>query len=154
MSSQNLALRLLVLLGALLLIKVSIAIVGNYSLYFPPNFEQGFLEGRAQIFVGLYRLAFYGHIVVGPICMAIGTVQLTPWSRRTAKLHRGLGRLQLLLILLRTTKLAVPPGISSIFGKNFGKFKIACRGSMILSRPPGEACGLSSLYCSFLTSTK
>jgi hypothetical protein len=100
MPSQNLALRLLGLLGALLLIKVSIAIVGNYSLYFPPNFEQGFLDGRAQTFVGLYRLAFYGHIVVGPICMAIGTVQLTPWSRRTAKLHRWLGRLQLLLILL------------------------------------------------------
>ena len=100
MPSQNLALRLLILLGVLLLIKVWVAIVGNYSLYFPPNFEQGFLEGRAQIFVGLYRLAFYGHILVGPVCMAIGTVLLTPWSRRTAMLHRVLGRLQLLLILL------------------------------------------------------
>jgi uncharacterized membrane protein YozB (DUF420 family) len=100
MQSQSVAVKLLILLALLLLGKVWIAIFSNYWLYFPPNFEHGFLQGRIGSFEGLYRWAFYTHIIAGPISIVVGTILLFPYTRRTASVHRLLGRIQLSMVLL------------------------------------------------------
>ncbi|MCE9556204.1 MAG: hypothetical protein K8T91_22885, partial [Planctomycetes bacterium] len=55
--------RLLTILAAVLIWKVTLSVVLGYRNYVPPNFESDFLLGRETYFWGPYRWAFYTHLV-------------------------------------------------------------------------------------------
>jgi uncharacterized membrane protein len=82
-------------------LRVLAAILANYPDYFPPNFESLFLQGREATFTGVYRPAFYVHIVFGPVVLVNGLILLSESVRRHARsLHRWLGRIQVVVLLM------------------------------------------------------
>lgn len=91
-----------VCLAVMLFFKVLFSILSEYRWYFPANFDASrFLIGREPIFHGLYRVAFYTHIIVSPVAIALGLFLVSSGGRsRFGKLHRGLGRVQILLVVL------------------------------------------------------
>lgn len=96
--------RILTLLAGLLIIKVTLSIISNYHNYFPPDFASEFLHGRESHFLGVYRWAFYTHIVSGPVSLILGLLLIAERSRpRFPQCHRYLGRLQVACVLLLVT---------------------------------------------------
>lgn len=96
--------KLVLALTWLLVAKVLVAILWEYRLYFPANFEAVFLQGREDTFVGAYRIAFYVHLLSAPPALVLAAVLLES-GRRPRLLrgpigHRELGRLQGILVLL------------------------------------------------------
>ena len=94
---------LLVGLAATSIFCVALAdILWQYRWYFPADFQNaGFLRGRQSFFHGAYRIAFYGHIVCGPIVIVVALFLL--WSGRrgmTSGFHRRLGKIQFLAVLI------------------------------------------------------
>ena len=96
----------------LLFCRVMFLIVAEYRNYFPPNFNSDFLIGREDRFYGVYSVAFYIHILTSPIAllasaflMATGT--LKKFAGRWRGVHRSIGKLQVILILVAVT----PTGI-------------------------------------------
>jgi Predicted membrane protein (DUF2306) len=88
------------ILAGLLILKVTIGVVLGYGEYFPPNFESGFLLGRDTYFFGVYRWAFYAHIIAGPITLLLGLLLLSEWFRgRYPQWHRSLGKIQVVIVL-------------------------------------------------------
>jgi uncharacterized membrane protein len=88
-------------LAVVLILRVLVSIVANYSDYFPPNFDSLFLQGREATFTGAYRSAFYVHIFSGPFVLFNGLIQLSEYVRRHHRgLHRVLGRVQVVVLLL------------------------------------------------------
>jgi uncharacterized membrane protein len=84
-----------------LILRVLVAILANYPDYFPPNFDSLFLEGREATFTGAYRPAFYVHIFSGPVVLFNGLILLSEYvRRRLGGLHRVLGRVQVVVLLL------------------------------------------------------
>ncbi len=100
--------RVLTLLAALLILKVTASVVLGYGDYFPANFESDFLRGRQFYFSGIYRTAFYLHIASGPVTLLLGLLLISePLRTRFPKWHRSLGKTQALLVL----SLLVPSGL-------------------------------------------
>src|SRR4051794_40082494 len=96
--------RILTLLASVLIIKVFLMIILNYHNYFPPNFASDFLRGRERLFLGVYRWAFYTHILSGPASLILGLILIGERTRaRFPKWHRHLGRLQVACVLLLVT---------------------------------------------------
>lgn len=92
--------RLLRLTAGLLVLKVTLSIVLRYADYFPPDFEDGFLQGRESYFSGVYQWAFYPHILAGPLTLMLGTLLVSEgFRRRWPGWHRVLGRIQAPMIL-------------------------------------------------------
>ncbi len=88
-------------LAVLLILRVLVTIVANYPDYFPPNFDSLFLQGREASFTGAYPPAFYIHIFSGPVVLFNGLILLSEYVRRHyAGLHRFLGRVQVVVLLL------------------------------------------------------
>jgi hypothetical protein len=88
-------------LAVALVLRVLAAILANYPDYFPPRFDSLFLQGREATFAGAYRVAFYAHIVSGPLVLVNGLVLLSERVRRRhIRLHRRLGRVQIVVLLL------------------------------------------------------
>ena len=88
-------------LAVLLILRVLVAILANYADYFPPNFGSLFLQGREATFTGAYRPAFYIHIFSGPVVLLGGLILMSDYVRRHhGGLHRFLGRLQVVVLLL------------------------------------------------------
>lgn len=89
---------------AVLICKVCGNILANYVDYFPPNFDADFLIGRRPFFRGLYSIAFYIHITTAPLVLIAGLFLLNNnFRNHYIHLHRKLGRLQALLVLLFVT---------------------------------------------------
>ena len=87
--------------AALLIVKVTGSILANYGDYFPPDFTSSFLEGREDRFWGTYCLFFYVHILASPLVLLSGLILFVERIRmRHAKLHRYLGRIHVLTILV------------------------------------------------------
>ena len=86
-------------LAVVLILRVTAAILANYPDYFPPNFESLFLQGREATFHGLYRAAFYVHVLTAPLVLVIGLFLVLDSGRRRG-LHRALGRVQVGVLLL------------------------------------------------------
>lgn len=96
--------RILALLAAVLILKVTLGVVSNYHNYLPPNFNSDFLRGRERDFRGAYRWAFYTHIASGPVALILGLILIAERSRaRFPKWHRHLGRIQVACVLLLVT---------------------------------------------------
>lgn len=88
-------------LAVVLILRVLVTILANYPDYFPPNFDALFLLGRESTFVGTYRVAFYVHIFSAPVVLLNGLLLLSESVRRhCGSLHRVLGRVQMLVLLL------------------------------------------------------
>lgn len=88
-------------LAVALVLRVLAVILSNYPDYFPPDFNSLFLHGREATFVGVYRPAFYVHIVSGPVVLVNGLVLLSGYiQRRHGSLHRWLGRFQVGVLLV------------------------------------------------------
>ena len=95
-------------LAAGLVLRVLAAILAEYPAYFPPDFRSLFLHGREATFAGLYRAAFYAHILSGPVVLANGLLLMSARARRRwPGLHRVLGRVQVGVLLL----LVLPSGV-------------------------------------------
>jgi uncharacterized membrane protein len=86
---------------AMLMLKVLASIVWEYRFYFPPNFDAAFLIGREKTFVGIYRIAFYTHILAGPVVVILSAaLMLTGGKSRFRKFHRWVGRLLVVMVLV------------------------------------------------------
>ncbi len=91
--------RVVTLMAALLLVKVTLSIVLGYRDYLPPNFRSDFLSGRQSYFFGAYRWAFYAHLASGPVTLLAGLALISEsFRRRRPALHRSLGKLQIALV--------------------------------------------------------
>jgi len=113
---NSLSLRVLQWLAANLILRVLVAIVAEYPRYFPPDFESPFLMGRESTFRGAYRVAFYAHIVAGPIVLLNGLILLNDRLRtRRPSWHRMLGRIQAILVVF----VLAPSGIV-MAGESYG----------------------------------
>lgn len=99
-------------LAAILIAKITGAVVLGYGNYLPPNFNSDFLQGRQDYFSGAYQWAFYMHIASGPFTLIVGMIALfDPFRMRFPKWHRVLGRMQVAVILL----LVAPSGLWMAF---------------------------------------
>jgi len=88
-------------LAVVLILRVLGTILSSYPDYFPPDFDSLFLQGREATFTGVYRVAFYLHIVSGPVVLLNGLVLLSEHVRRTCRgVHRWLGRVQATAVLV------------------------------------------------------
>jgi uncharacterized membrane protein len=88
-------------LAVVLILRVLVTIVANYPDYFPPDFDSLFLQGREATFAGTYRVAFYVHIFTAPVVLFNGLILLNEYVRRRHRgLHRVLGRVQVVVLLL------------------------------------------------------
>lgn len=95
-------------LACLLFVKVNLTVVLGFRDYLPPDFSVDFLHGRQHYFWGGYHLAFYGHIITGPLTLLIGLLLISARLRqRFPRWHRILGRLQVGCVLLGV----VPSGL-------------------------------------------
>jgi hypothetical protein len=100
--------RLLPILAAVLIWKVTFSILFDYRHYIPPDFHSDFLRGREGYFWGAYGWAFYAHLLAGPPSLLLGTLLVSKRIRRFAPhWHRRMGRLQTATVLL----LLVPSGL-------------------------------------------
>ena len=91
----------------LLYLKIMLSILWEYRFYFPPDFKESFfLIGRTTYFYSWYQIAFYAHIITGPIVLLGATYlmlsgmlrsskrKFTSWptlERRLMKYHRAIG---------------------------------------------------------------
>jgi hypothetical protein len=100
--------RLLTLLTAVVILRVTAVVVLGYRDYLPPDFNADFLRGREGHFFGPYQVAFYAHLVSGPVSLLLGLLLLSQrFRRRWPRWHRRLGRVQVANVLL----LVVPSGL-------------------------------------------
>ena len=105
---HQILIRMLRWLGAILVLRVLLTILYDYPDYFPPNFESLFLQGREMTFVGVYKIAFYTHILSAPFALVNGLVLLNESFRRLfPRIHRLFGRIQILVLL----GLVLPSGV-------------------------------------------
>jgi hypothetical protein len=96
------------LLAVVLILRVLAVILANYPDYFPPNFDSLFLQGREAMFTGVYRTAFYVHILSAPLVLLGGLILLSDYVRRRhGSWHRWLGRVQVVVLLF----LVLPSGV-------------------------------------------
>lgn len=88
-------------LAAALILRVLADVLSNYPDYFPPDFDSLFLQGREATFRGIYPIAFYVHIFTAPLVLLNGLILMSErFRRRSWRLHRVLGRLQVVVLLL------------------------------------------------------
>lgn len=100
--------RLALIVFAILMGKVLLAILAKYPGYFPPDFETTFLIGRQKSFFGIYAVAFYAHIIAGPVVFLAASFLMFSGHRSAGgRLHRITGRIQVTLILA----VIVPSGL-------------------------------------------
>jgi hypothetical protein len=131
----------LVVLAALFL-KVLISILWDYRWYFPADFENStFLIARRDSFVGMYRVAFYAHIISGPIAVLLGTFLMASGRQaRYRHLHRPIGKLQMLIVLA----VVVPSGF--VMAQQAFAGPIAAIGFSALAIATGS-CAITAVSC-------
>lgn len=95
------------LIASVLAFKIFLSILYQYQWYFPADFHSEFLSGRQEIFRGVYRAAFYAHIISAPLMLIGGVFLLMSAQRmllvkdlRWAAIHRWTGRVQAVVVLL------------------------------------------------------
>lgn len=99
---------LLFLVSALLIVfvlRTSLLILWEYRHYFPPNLQSDFLVLHSEQFAGdgiwgVYRIAFYAHILSAPVCLLLFcALSHTRFRGSFKQLHRRMGFLNIVLIL-------------------------------------------------------
>ncbi len=122
--------RLLAVLTAVLILKVTAAVVFEYRRYMRPDFQADFLLGREPYFWGGYHWAFYVHLASGPISLVLGTVLVSERFRQALPAwHRRLGRVQVAGVLLFLTPsglwMAFYAATGAVAGTGLGTLAIA-----------------------------
>ena len=80
--------------------------------YTTPNFSQGFLINKEEVFQGIYKYAFYIHILASPLALFTGTVNaFFRLEQNYRKWHRVIGTTFLYLVLC----LVAPSGLIMSF---------------------------------------
>ncbi|ADB14926.1 hypothetical protein Psta_0230 [Pirellula staleyi DSM 6068] len=98
------AIRLLMLAIGALVLKTTASVVLGYVDYLPPNFDADFLLGREAYFWGAYGIAFYVHLLAGPLSLVLTLLLVSTTLRcHFPTWHRWLGRVQVANILLLLT---------------------------------------------------
>lgn len=94
--------RVLFCVASVLFLKVLVSILYEYRWYFPPNFnDSAFLVGRQDSFRGSYSVAFYAHLLSGPVALlTAASLMLTGKSSRWRRYHRIAGRFQVAAVLV------------------------------------------------------
>lgn len=93
--------------------KLLVSMVLQYRDYFPADFSADFLVSRSEYFYGWYSVAFYTHIISGPLAIIAGALLMFSGTdrglqnSRLQKTHRWLGKLQAILVL----GLVLPSGL-------------------------------------------
>ena len=123
------------LLLILFALREMIGILSQYRWYFPPDFQaSGFLQGRESFFHGSYRIAFYIHIVCGPLAILIATFLVWSGHRNyQVRLHRVLGKVQFVLVLLLAPSglvMATRTYTGTLAGIGFGLLAVLTLASM------------------------
>lgn len=96
----ELLLRIAFWLAVVLFFKVLGSIVFEYRNYFPANFESSFLSGKRFFFHGSYRIAFYTHILSGPVALCISAFLMFSGKRKSLhRWHATMGKTLLFLVL-------------------------------------------------------
>jgi len=130
--------RLLTILTAVLIWKVTFSTIVEYRNYLPPNFESDFLLGREKYFWGPYRWAFYAHLVSGPMSLILGTILINQRFRgKFPRWHRRLGRIQVAGILL----ILAPSGLWMSYYAATGAIAGAGLGSLAIATAVCAALG-------------
>jgi len=120
----------LLLVAAAVILKVTATILIGYRDYLPPDFASLFLGGRDAYFWDGYHIAFYAHILAGPITLVVGLLLLSGrFLRRFPRWHRRLGRLQVICVLLLLT----PSGLWMAFYAESGPIAGAGFGLLALA---------------------
>jgi len=69
--------------------------------YFHPNFEVGYLLGKKHLFPGPFSIALYGHVLLTPIIILTGAIQIFLNShKRWIQIHRFIGKIYVYAILI------------------------------------------------------
>jgi len=133
--------RVLTILAAILIWKVTLSVVIEYRNYIPPNFDSDFLRGREPYFWGAYQWAFYAHLVAGPASLILGTILISDRFRRLVPTwHRRLGRVQAACVLL----LLAPSGLWMAYYAATGSIAAAGLGSLATATAACVALGWRS----------
>ena len=133
--------RVLTILAALLIWKVTVSVLIEYRNYIPPNFDSDFLRGRERYFWGAYRWAFYAHLVSGPASLLLGTILVSDRFRRMVPTwHRRLGRVQAACVLL----LVAPSGLWMAYYAATGAIAAVGLGSLAIATAACVALGWRS----------
>ncbi len=118
-----------------LVAKVTATVVLGYVDYLPPDFTSDFLAGRASYFFGAYSLAFYVHIVTGPMTLLTGLALMsTKLLKRSSMWHRRLGKLQVVCVLLTAASglwMAKYAATGAVAGAGFATLAIATATTVI-----------------------
>lgn len=121
---------------AVLIAKVTIGVVLQYDDYLPPNFEADFLLGRASYFFGAYSVAFYIHIVAGPLTLLLGLALMSERFLRTqTHWHRRLGKMQVVCVLATSTSglwMAQYAATGAVAGTGFAALAIATATTVLM----------------------
>jgi len=132
--------QVLKILACLLVLKVTLCVMLGYRDYFPPDFDSDFLRGRQTYFYGAYQLAFYAHVISGPISLLVGLLLVSEWFRlRFPMTHRSLGKMQIITVLL----LLSPSGLWMAYYAETGT--VAALGFAVLAIVTGM-CALLGWY--------
>jgi hypothetical protein len=119
------------------ILRVTAQVLVGYADYLPPDFNADFLRGREDYFFNGYHVAFYIHLVSGPLSLLLGLVQLSSTIRlRWPTWHRRLGRLQAVNVI----GLVVPSGLGMAYHTMTGPVAGIAFGTQALLT--GVACAL------------
>jgi small-conductance mechanosensitive channel len=130
-------LSMLYLAAGILVVKVTAAVVWNYLDYLPPDFRSDFLRDREAYFFGSYQWAFYAHLAAGPVSLLLGLFLVSERVRqRLPELHRRLGRIEGMLVLL----VVAPSGLwmakhaqaGAVAGAGFALLALATAGCVAM----------------------
>ena len=136
--------RLLTILAAVLIAKVTLSVVNGYRDYFPPNFDADFLLGRQTYFWGAYRWFFYTHLVSGPLSLVFGMILVSDrFRQRLPVWHRWLGRIQAVCVLL----LVVPSGLWMSWYAVTGAIAGAGLGALAIATAAFISLGVRAAIC-------
>lgn len=105
-------------LAAIAVMVIAFRILGTYGYYFPPDFQNGFLQDRQDYFwSSFYGVGFYLHIAGAPLALISGLPQLSRMVLRwSPRLHRVLGRVYALAVLLAAAPGGFVMGFRSFAG--------------------------------------
>jgi hypothetical protein len=129
-SSASALSRILTILAAVLIWKVTLSVVFDYWDYVPPDFQTDFLRGRESYFWSAYAWAFYAHLISGPPSLILGTILVSHRFRRAVpQWHRRLGHVEAACVLL----LVAPSGLWMAYYAETGAIAAAGLGSLAIA---------------------